>query len=348
MSINLDKNSTLDRNSQEEFLQESLKSFNDYLEKSTQRINQVLKEILNTYFEEAKYQHHQSPCTHSKRLTEALSYCIFNGGKRLRPILVYATGEYLNVPLKNLDKAAAAVELIHCYSLIHDDLPAMDNDDWRRGKPTCHKAFDEATAILAGDALHALAFEVLSKADDSISPQNQLKLIQILAKNCGLQGMVGGQALDMETELFQEATITTVKIDDLINIHRKKTGALISTSIQLACIIADCQDKNTQAALERYAECIGLSFQVQDDILDVIGDKESLGKTIGKDLKQNKATFPMLLGFKQAKEFAFELHQEALNSLSKINNLKLSQSFETLDSLKILEMLSEYFIKRII
>lgn len=255
----------------------------------------------------------QLPTT-SSPLLEAMRYAVLNGGKRIRPLLVYATGEALGCSLDILDAPAAAVELIHCYSLIHDDLPAMDNDDLRRGKPTCHKVFGEATAILAGDALLTLAFKILS--DPKLNPipaEQQIHMIQVLSEKSGTNGMVGGQALDLASEGNHPA----ISLEDLRQIHHKKTGALIEAAVTLGAIGAiGLESLETILKLQEYARCIGLAFQIQDDILDVISNIETLGKTIGKDQKQNKATFPNRLGIDKSKQYANALRQQALEAIS--------------------------------
>jgi geranylgeranyl pyrophosphate synthase len=243
-------------------------------------------------------------------LFEALRYVVLNGGKRLRPLLVYIVGKCLGTPLEHLDAAAIAIELIHCYSLVHDDLPAMDNDDFRRGQPTCHKAFDEATAILVGDALQSLAYEIL--VDDKaaiLSPEKQLKLIRVLAKAAGPYGMVAGQALDIAAEA------KPCSLEALHELHRLKTGALISASVQMGIDSSNCSDMNLIHALQQYAENIGLAFQVQDDVLDVKGSLESLGKQPGSDALLQKATFPALLGLAEAEQYADSLYHQAVQGL---------------------------------
>lgn len=294
-----------------------------YLEYCKNRSTDFLDQLLIHY---AKPPH--------PNLWQAIHYAVLNGGKRIRPALVYATGEILGVSPDHCDVPAAAIELIHCYSLIHDDLPAMDNDDLRRGKPSCHKAFDEATAILAGDALQSLAFEILSHADIPVlSPTQKIAMIQQLSKASGFHGMVGGQALDMQSSL------NALNTDVLCNIHLKKTGALIQTAIQFAVIAADCQDSKIVEALENYAKCLGLSFQIQDDILDVEGSKNQLGKNPGKDSEQNKATFPELMGLDAAKKYANTLHHEALSHLATVFSLE--------EKGKRLAEISEFFIRRL-
>jgi farnesyl diphosphate synthase len=240
-----------------------------------------------------------------------MRYCVLDGGKRLRPMLTYCTGQVLGIAPEELDAPACAVEFIHVYSLIHDDLPAMDDDALRRGKPTCHIAFDEATAILTGDALQALAFKVL--ADDpglKADAGARLKMLTILAKASGSQGMVGGQAIDLE------AVGSRLTLPELENMHIHKTGALIRASVNMATLAKADVDQKVAERLDHYAKCIGLSFQVQDDILDEESDTATLGKTQGKDKDNDKPTYPALLGLADAKLKARELHEQALDSLS--------------------------------
>lgn len=245
----------------------------------------------------------------------ATRYSVENGGKRLRPFLVYCTGKLFGAAAADLDNAAAAIECIHSYSLVHDDLPAMDDDELRRGRPTCHIQFDEASAILAGDALQTLAFELLSTPNFTISPQSQLQMISALAKASGLQGMVGGQALDIA------ATDRTVTLTELERIHKLKTGALLSCAIELGMLCAQPErlTDETRQAMRTYGQAIGLAFQVRDDILDVEGDTAVLGKPQGSDVEHNKSTYPALLGLTQAKEKAEQLIHEALNALETID-----------------------------
>lgn len=237
------------------------------------------------------------------RLHQAMRYAVLGGGKRIRPVLVYAAGAAVGVAPERLDAAAAAVELIHAYSLIHDDLPAMDDDDLRRGRPTCHKAFDEATAILAGDALQALAFRVLA-ADECCEPTAQLRRLRLLGDACGSFGMAGGQALDMD------AVGRQLSLAELEAMHRLKTGALIRASVLLGGLGADVTE-TTLVRLGRYAECIGLAFQIQDDILDVTAETVMLGKTRGADIARGKPTYPALLGLELARQRALTLCEEA-------------------------------------
>lgn len=248
-------------------------------------------------------------------LHEAMRYSAMANGKRVRPALVYATAETLNIPLELVDGPAVAIELIHAYSLIHDDLPAMDDDDLRRGRPTCHKQFDEATAILAGDAIQALSFYILSHDKSMTSDANKrLKMIETLALFSGSRGMAGGQAFDLAS------VGKTLNIAELENMHIHKTGALIRTCIHMAVYSADNIADDTFNALDKYAKMIGLSFQVQDDILDVISDTDTLGKPQGSDSDQNKPTFPSIIGLSESKEKAQDLHQQALSALEKFGD----------------------------
>jgi geranylgeranyl pyrophosphate synthase len=250
-----------------------------------------------------------------QKLHQAMRYSVLNGGKRMRPMLTYCTGKTLGIDPDALDGPACAVEFIHVYSLIHDDLPAMDDDDLRRGKATCHVAFDEATAILAGDALQTLAFEVLAH-DPSITAtaEGRLKMIIALAKASGSQGMVGGQAIDLQS------VGTTLNLPELENMHIYKTGALIRASVNMATLAKADIDSTVATKLDHYAKCIGLSFQVKDDILDEESDTATLGKTQGKDKDNDKPTYPALLGLAGAKQKAQELHEKALDSLGIFGN----------------------------
>ncbi len=244
-------------------------------------------------------------------LHQAMRYSMLNGGKRMRPLLTYATGQALGLSEDVLDAPACAVECIHVYSLIHDDLPAMDNDDLRRGKPTCHKAYDEATAILAGDALQALAFEILANDPSmKVDAEARLKMITTLTRASGSQGMVGGQAIDLSS-VGRKLTLP-----ELENMHIHKTGALIRASVNLAALSKPELDPCVAKKLDRYAKCIGLSFQVKDDILDIEADTATLGKTQGKDVDNDKPTYPALLGMAGAKQKAQELHEQAIESLA--------------------------------
>jgi farnesyl diphosphate synthase len=246
-----------------------------------------------------------------QRLHQAMRYSVLGDGKRVRPSLVYATADALSIPRERVDGIAAAVEIIHAYSLIHDDLPAMDDDDLRRGRPTCHKQFDEATAILAGDALQALAFHILSH-DPAMTPdpRRRLQMIEKLALHSGSRGMAGGQAIDLES-VGRDLTLA-----ELETMHIHKTGALIRTCIQMAALSADHIDDDRLQALDRYAKKIGLSFQVQDDILDVIGDTDTLGKPQGSDAALGKPTFPSIIGLEESRDKAQRLHRQALEALA--------------------------------
>ncbi len=247
---------------------------------------------------------------HPAILHTAMRYSVLQGGKRIRPALVYATGQALGIPLRHLNGSACAVELIHAYSLIHDDLPAMDNDELRRGKPTCHKAFDEATAILAGDAIQALAFYILAHDRDlAETAEARIKIIETLAQAAGSRGMAGGQAIDLA------AVGQSLNIAELEDMHIHKTGALIHASIMIAAYTQSEVSHSTLQKLAHYAKCIGLAFQIHDDILDVEGDTETLGKPQGSDSLQNKPTYPALLGLTEAKTRANTLYNEAIDSL---------------------------------
>ena len=247
-----------------------------------------------------------SPC----RLHEAMRYAVLGGGKRVRPALVFATAAALNLDENLVEGAACAVEMIHAYSLIHDDLPAMDDDDLRRGRPTCHKAFDEATAILAGDALQVLAFAVL--ASDSTLPADaaiRIKLVDLLAQASGTFGMAGGQALDLAAEGLP------LDVTAITEIHQRKTGALISVSVLMAAACKPNLSANSVDALRDYAHCVGLAFQIQDDLLDIEGNAALLGKATGADQLHNKPTYPIIAGVTQAHDEVRRLHSQAINSL---------------------------------
>ena len=266
------------------------------------------------------------------QLREAMRYSLFNGGKRVRPTLAYASAlaihsDALDTQLDLLNRIACALESLHSYSLVHDDLPAMDDDDLRRGKPTCHIAFNEATAILAGDALQTFAFELLSEATN-VDAKIQLDLIRQLSKASGVQGMVLGQAIDLS------AVDKTIDLTQLENMHRHKTGALIRASVSMGATALGASVVQL-SALDTYAAAIGLAFQVQDDILDVVADTETLGKQQGADIARNKPTYVALLGLEGARAKAQELHQQALTAV---------ESFG--DSANYLRALSAYIIER--
>jgi geranylgeranyl pyrophosphate synthase len=272
-------------------------------------IDNILKPLqsrINTTLEKFLPLENQEP----RCLSNAMRYSVLAPGKRLRPVLTYLTGQVFGAPLSVLDVPAAAVELIHAYSLIHDDLPAMDDDDLRRGRPTCHKQYDEATAILAGDALQALAVEVLLQNQDiSLSDKSLLDMLRVLINASGSEGMVAGQALDLA------AVGRVLTIEELENIHRHKTGDLISASVVLGYLASGQKDSAVLEHLKRYALCIGLAFQVQDDILDVEGTTEEIGKPQGSDAGLSKPTYPNILGMAEAKETAVNLRTEAIEAL---------------------------------
>ena len=274
--------------------------FGTELKQVQDRINQFLA----NQFEEID--------SYNAPLRDAMKYGLLLGGKRVRPFLVYATGKMLGAETTALDYAAATIEAIHAYSLIHDDLPAMDNDELRRGQPTCHIAFDEATAILAGDALQAFAFEILTDSP-SLSAEQKLQLVKVLAQASGVQGMCLGQSLDLISEHKQ------VNLAELELIHRNKTGALLTAALKLGFICSPhFKNKELEQQLERYSQAIGLAFQVQDDILDIEGDSAEIGKPVGSDLDLDKSTYPKLLGLDGAKQKAQELYQTALHELDNL------------------------------
>lgn len=244
-----------------------------------------------------------------RRLHDAMRYAVLGGGKRVRPLLAFAAGEVCGAGVERVQHAAAAVELIHAYSLVHDDMPAMDNDALRRGKPTVHVEFDEATALLAGDALQSLAFDILAStplADDAAS---QLKMVQLLAQAAGSRGMAGGQAIDLAS------VGKPLDLTELEFMHIHKTGALIRASVLLGAQCGSVPDA-TRTALDHYAKCIGLAFQVVDDVLDAETPTATLGKTAGKDAANNKPTYVSLLGAARARELAQELRADAHAALA--------------------------------
>ncbi|ARC91560.1 (2E,6E)-farnesyl diphosphate synthase [Vibrio coralliilyticus] len=276
-----------------------------------QRNNRQLERWLN------QLPHQEQP------LIEAMRYGLLLGGKRARPFLVYITGQMLGCKLEELDTPASAIECIHAYSLIHDDLPAMDDDELRRGQPTCHIKFDEATAILTGDALQTLAFTIL--ADGELSPEAgtyRIKMVKALAEASGANGMCLGQALDLAAEGQK------VSLAELENIHRNKTGALMKCAIRLGALAAGQKGSEILPQLDQFADAIGLAFQVQDDILDIISDTETLGKPQGSDQDLDKSTYPALLGLEGAINKAHTLLTEALQALEAIPyNTELLEEF---------------------
>ncbi|AKH62405.1 MULTISPECIES: (2E,6E)-farnesyl diphosphate synthase [Photorhabdus] len=294
--------------------------FKEQFKTCQQRVNNVLTTTL-------------SSLVFANPLVPAMQYGALLGGKRLRPFLVYATGDMFGLSANNLDAPAAAVECIHAFSLIHDDLPAMDNDDLRRGQPTCHIKFGEAHAILAGDALQSLAFEILSKREmPDVATADRLKMLSELATASGIAGMCGGQALDLEAEGKQ------IGLHALEQIHRHKTGALIRCAVRMGAYGAGKNGHDALPELDQYAQAIGLAFQVHDDILDVIGDTEMIGKRQGSDQQLRKSTYPALLGLEQAQKKAHELYQEALESLNKLEE----KSYNT----TMLHALASFIIER--
>jgi len=294
-------------------------AFNDFVRASRERVDSALTHYLPL---------DQDPT----QLREAMRYSLFNGGKRVRPTLVYASAlaisaDALDTQSELLNRVACALESLHSYSLVHDDLPAMDDDDLRRGKPTCHIAFNEATAILAGDALQTFAFELLSEAGN-VDAKVQIALVSQLAKASGMQGMVLGQAIDLAS------VDKTIDLAQLENMHRHKTGALIRASVSMGATALGASAAQLNA-LDAYAAAIGLAFQVQDDILDVTADTETLGKQQGADIARNKPTYVALLGLEGARAKAQELHQQALAALSEFG-----------ESADYLRALSAYIIER--
>lgn len=245
------------------------------------------------------------------RLHQAMRYAVLGPGKRIRPLLVYATGRAIGLPEEALDAPAAAVELLHAYSLVHDDLPAMDDDDLRRGRPTTHRAFDEATAILAGDALQVLAFEILAE-DPALSavPQCRNDMVRLLAHASGTLGMAGGQAMDLEAT---GKRLTPAEVEDM---HARKTGALIQASVMIACAAEPALPAARREALARYGGAVGLAFQIVDDLLDVVGDPAVTGKAGGADALRGKPTYPAVAGIAKARERANELAEQAIAALA--------------------------------
>lgn len=265
-----------------------------------------------------------------KSLHEAMRYSVLAEGKRIRPILLYATGQAFGVELTSLDGPACSVEIIHAYSLIHDDLPSMDNDDLRRGRPTCHKAFGEATAILAGDALQTLAFQILATDPNiKISDLQRLEMIRTLALASGSKGMAGGQAIDLA------AVGKKLDITELENMHTHKTGALIKASVEIGALSTKNINETLFTAISDYAKYIGIAFQVKDDILDIESDTSTLGKPQGSDVSMNKPTYPDLLGLDGAKEMASKLHHKAIKCLDVFD-----------EKAKMLRQIADYIINR--
>ena len=245
-----------------------------------------------------------------QRLHTAMRYAVLDGGKRVRPLLSFAAGELVNADIARVNIAAAAVELIHAYSLVHDDMPCMDNDVLRRGKPTCHIEYDEATALLVGDSLQSLAFQLLSEHPLNDDPARQLQMLKLLAAASGSRGMAGGQAIDLDSVGKQ------LTLPELEFMHIHKTGALIRTAVMLGAQCGEALDEAQLSRLDHFGKCVGLVFQVVDDVLDSEADTATLGKTAGKDAEQDKPTYVTLLGVQAARKMAAELHHDALDALS--------------------------------
>ena len=243
------------------------------------------------------------------RLHAAMRYAVLGGGKRVRPLLAYGAGELSGAEERQVDRAAAAVELIHVYSLVHDDLPCMDDDVLRRGKPTVHLEFDEATALLVGDSLQSLAFQVISEQPMTDDAGRQVEMVGLLARACGSRGMAGGQAIDLD------ATGKTLAVTELEFMHVHKTGALIRASVVLGALCGDALSQSQFNELDHFGKFIGLAFQVVDDVLDAQSSTATLGKTAGKDAKNNKPTYVSALGLDGARKFAAELRDDALRAL---------------------------------
>lgn len=303
--------------------------FINYLNHCQHRVQQALQN--HSKVTRSPFSDNNSEILLSK-LFSALNYSLLNGGKRIRPMLVYAAAETISSSKKCqksdevLDSIACSIEMIHSYSLVHDDLPAMDDDDLRRGKPTCHIQFDEATAILAGDALQAYAFEIL--CDLPLASNLKIELIRILSQASGALGMVGGQMIDLD------AVDQDIDLKHLETLHRLKTGALISAAVALGATAAGANQQQLKQ-LNTYSRAIGLAFQVQDDILDIEGDTATLGKQQGADIAKNKPTYPALMGMQEAKTYALALKNEASEALASFG-----------DKAKHLHQLADFIISR--
>ncbi len=290
--------------------------FKERIERYTGRVNGCLDEAL------------PPGSTSPRRLHEAMRYAVMNGGKRVRPLLAYAAGECVGVDPALLDAPAVAIELIHAFSLVHDDLPAMDDDDLRRGKPTVHIAFDEATAILAADALQPLAFSVLAKLEDA-GADARVQLVDLISHACGSLGMTGGQSIDLAAE-GQSLTA-----DELEHMYSLKTGALIHAAVVSAAILGKDLDEQKFEALDRFGRAIGIAFQIKDDILDVEGDTETIGKPAGSDESLDKATYPALFGIEASRTRCDELLGGALTELEPFGS-----------GAALLEWLARYIVER--
>jgi len=279
------------------------KSLDPWITLHQKRIEDFLKEFINKNSDE----------TLIKKVCE---YAIFNGGKRFRALLVYAIGEINGVNKQALDYVAGAVEVIHCYSLIHDDLPAMDDDSLRRGKPSCHIKFNEAQAILAGDGLQVISFNLLCSSNLDISNKKKIALLEIFSKAIGIQGMVLGQSLDME------ASNNTINLKSLEHLQELKTGALIEASCTMSYLISDVFNQNNQNKISKMAKLLGKIYQITDDILDNESNENILGKTCGKDKNYNKATFISLIGLEEAKKINLEFFEKAMMALEGVSGNK--------------------------
>lgn len=269
-----------------------------------ERIEKLLHSLLS------KNQNLPSTLLNENLLLEAINYSVTAGGKRLRPLLIYATAETFHYPLEKVDTAAMSIELVHCYSLIHDDLPAMDNDDLRRGKPTCHKVFNEAIAILAGDALQTWAIEIIAD-DTNLTTDKRIAIISCLTKAIGITGMANGQSLDLQAEN------KIVNVEWVEKIHLFKTGKLIEASVNIAAIIAGCNEE-VRENLRTFSSLLGLAFQIQDDVLDIEATTDQLGKPQGSDQFKQKTTYPQLVGLEKSKQKINDLIAEAQICLKKI------------------------------
>lgn len=269
---------------------------NELLDFCPKRITPILKQLLDP--------------VPALELKEAMDYSLFNGGKHIRPLLVYATGSIFNANLAHLDIPACAVELIHAYSLVHDDLPSMDNANLRRGKPTCHKAYGEGMAVLVGDGLQTLAFQFLAHSSNGLNAEKRTLMLTTLARAAGPYGMVAGQALDIS--VLQDEKVSS---DLLFDIYHFKTGDLISACIELGRLASKDDDEINHSALAQFGDCIGLAFQIQDDILDIEASSERLGKQKGMDHQNKKMTYPKLFGLNEAREQVQALYQRALEAI---------------------------------
>lgn len=273
------------------------KPFKKFLQSRLKRINNLLQKFLVIH--------------EPKNLHTAMHYAVLNGGKRLRPLLVYAVGEMYGADFKTLDTPACAIEMLHSFSLVHDDLPAMDNDDLRRGKPTCHKAFDEATAILAGDALAVLAFKIINESS-FLTDKQAVAISKTLAETAGPDGLAGGQDIDIQS------TNKKLDISELMNMYLLKTGSLFHAAIKLGAIASNVNDPKELKNLDQFAKNMGLAFQIQDDILNIESSVKKLGKNIGTDKKHNKITYPAIVGIPKAKTKVKQLWQNAEKSLQQL------------------------------